>query len=112
MTATSIQREAQQSADRNEPIEAYLLRTCPTTDHPPRRETMQTEATTTTILHKLNADQCMALWRAALILGGMPAQLAMDAGSKHVQTVSLQHVERSISDALQLVQQVRAELSA
>jgi hypothetical protein len=71
---------------------------------------MQTEATTTRI-HAISDDQCMALWRAALIIGGMPAQLAMDAGSKHVQTVSLQHVERSLSDALQLVQQVRAELS-
>ena len=73
---------------------------------------MQTEATTTTSLHTLNDDQCMALWRAALILGGMPAQLAMDAGSKRAQAVSLQHVERSIIDALQLVQQVRAEVSA
>lgn len=73
---------------------------------------MQTEATTTTTLHTLNDEQCMALWRAALILGGMPAQLAMDAGSKRAQAVSMQHIERTLCDALQLVQQVRAELSA
>jgi hypothetical protein len=58
----------------------------------------------------ITPEQAMQLWRAALVISGIPATLAMDAGTKYVQPVALGHVAASLREALAIVENVQREL--
>lgn len=58
----------------------------------------------------ITPEQAIQLWRAALVVSGVPARLAMDAGTKYVQPVALDHVAASLREALAIVEKVQREL--
>ena len=57
----------------------------------------------------ITPEQALQLWRAALVVSGIPARLAMDAGTKYVQPVALDHVAASLREALAIVEKVQRE---
>lgn len=59
---------------------------------------------------KLNEEQALRLWRAALAADGNSTSMANSAGAKYVMPVELDNALKSLRKAVEILEQLRAEL--
>jgi Tfp pilus assembly protein PilF len=59
---------------------------------------------------KLDAEQALRLWRAALKADGNSTSLAHSAGSAYITTVELDNALKSLRQAVEILEQLRREI--